>query len=270
MKCCICAIAKNENNYIKEWVDYHLNLKFDHIFLYDNNDINGEKISDKINNENVSIIDYRGRKYAQPDAYTNCFNVNKSLYDWFLFIDIDEFLVLEKTNDIHDFLNDSIFENSNIIRLYWKHFDDNDLIKVENDNYNVINRFTREIIHRHNCAGKSFINKNFVFTVKNKVTAHGVCDNSHAVNALGKECKNGEYLISYDNHPIYKNAWINHYPTKTIEEYIKQKYFRGDVSTPKFNNKYCNLEHFFDYNIRTKEKEDYANELIEKIKTFNL
>ena len=37
MKCAICAIAKNENDYINEWCKYHLNLGFDEIYIFDNN-----------------------------------------------------------------------------------------------------------------------------------------------------------------------------------------------------------------------------------------
>ena len=42
---CICAIAKNEDLYLDEWIQYHLALGFKHIFLYDNHD---EPTLDKI------------------------------------------------------------------------------------------------------------------------------------------------------------------------------------------------------------------------------
>ena len=33
----ICLLAKEENDYINEWLDWHLNkLKFDHVYIYDN------------------------------------------------------------------------------------------------------------------------------------------------------------------------------------------------------------------------------------------
>ena len=44
----ICAIAKNENNYINDWVNWHINIGFDHIYLYDNNDINMPFVGDFI------------------------------------------------------------------------------------------------------------------------------------------------------------------------------------------------------------------------------
>ena len=41
-------MAKKENEYIKEYVDYYIKLGVDHIFIYDNNDEYSEKISDII------------------------------------------------------------------------------------------------------------------------------------------------------------------------------------------------------------------------------
>ena len=32
----LCAIAKNEERYLKDWVDYHRNKGFDCIHLFDN------------------------------------------------------------------------------------------------------------------------------------------------------------------------------------------------------------------------------------------
>lgn len=42
MKVCVCCIAKMENLYIKEYVEYYYNLGVDKIVLYDNNEIDGE------------------------------------------------------------------------------------------------------------------------------------------------------------------------------------------------------------------------------------
>ena len=41
----MCVIAKLENLYIKEFIDYYKNIKIKKIFLYDNNDIFGENFN---------------------------------------------------------------------------------------------------------------------------------------------------------------------------------------------------------------------------------
>ena len=63
MKVAVCAIAKNENLYIREWVEWYKNLGVSKIFLYDNNDLDGERfeevIDDYIKSDFVEVIDVR-------------------------------------------------------------------------------------------------------------------------------------------------------------------------------------------------------------------
>ena len=64
LKVALCAIAKNENLYIREWVEWYKNLGISKIFLYDNNELDGERfeevINDYIKEGFVEIIDRRG------------------------------------------------------------------------------------------------------------------------------------------------------------------------------------------------------------------
>lgn len=55
-KIALCCIAKMENDYIRFFVEYYKNLHFDKIFIYDNNDIDGEKFEDVINDYIQSIL----------------------------------------------------------------------------------------------------------------------------------------------------------------------------------------------------------------------
>ena len=48
-KICLCTVAKEENIYIREFIEYYKNYGIDKIFIYDNNDKNGEKFEDVIN-----------------------------------------------------------------------------------------------------------------------------------------------------------------------------------------------------------------------------
>jgi hypothetical protein len=66
IKVCLCILGKEENLYAKEYINYYKKLGYNHIFLYDNNDLNGESfeevLKDEINEGFVSIINYRGKK----------------------------------------------------------------------------------------------------------------------------------------------------------------------------------------------------------------
>ena len=46
IKICLCVIAKNENKYLREFVEYYKTIGYNKIFLYDNNDIFGEKFEE--------------------------------------------------------------------------------------------------------------------------------------------------------------------------------------------------------------------------------
>ena len=39
---CLCVIAKNENLYVREFVEYYFKIGYNKIFIYDNNDKDGE------------------------------------------------------------------------------------------------------------------------------------------------------------------------------------------------------------------------------------
>ena len=81
---CICSIGKNENLYIREFLEYYILLGIDKIFIYDNNDIEGESfedvLEDYINNKNVEIIDVRGLSSVQIPIILFSLNMTYTLH----------------------------------------------------------------------------------------------------------------------------------------------------------------------------------------------
>lgn len=70
----IGAIARTEQYYINDWVGYHIDLGFDHIYLYDNEEIEDESkyighFIDKKYSDKVTILDARGKKNLQVGTY---------------------------------------------------------------------------------------------------------------------------------------------------------------------------------------------------------
>ena len=262
MKTAIICIAKNEDKYIKEWVNYHLNLGFDNIIICDNDD---EDIISKIIDDNrVIILDYRNNRQKhsfQSFAYTEVFNRYKNDYDWITFIDCDEFIVLdEKYKNISDFLYDDIFKNVDIIRLHWRCFSGGDELDVIDDDYSVFERFKTLFDTDKNKWGKSFLRTSSIPDNCKIRGGHGYFEDKtlKVCNAIGGNCENNWSVVN--EVPLYENAWINHYPTKTIGEYIRQKYFRGG---PNNNNiKYGTLKYFFDFNEYTYEKIKYGKKIM--------
>ena len=144
MKVYLSTIAKNEFQYIKEFVQHHLKLGFDQVIIYDNNDQSGEHyekiLSQEIAENKVQLIDVRGRKNYQNLSYQDAYTKYKNEESWIFFLDVDEFLCLEHETDIHRFLERDCFSGFNQILFNWKTMSDNDLVR--NDGRLLMIRFT--------------------------------------------------------------------------------------------------------------------------------
>lgn len=130
LKVALVCIAKDEDNYIEEWINYHLKLGFDKIVIYAN-DWNYNN-----NNKNVIVKHFNGKRMQIP-AYNDFIKDNYNKYDYVAFIDVDEFIVLHEDIDIKSFINKYIDYNG--IGINWYFFGDNNIKEVLS--YNVLERF---------------------------------------------------------------------------------------------------------------------------------
>ena len=255
MKVGIIAIAKNEQLYIAEWIEHHLSLGFDRLIIADNDD--EFILPGIIDNPAVIFENYCGKNGVQPMAYRGLFKKYQKDFDWLLFIDIDEFVMLEGYDNIKDFLKNFDCDE---VRISCKHFTDSDLLDTDGD-YRVVDRFTEPISVDEDRFVKSFINTR-VNIRHRMIFGHGIYDEDiEARDALGNPCDSVGHRLKY---VVHERCWLNHYRTKTIGEYIKWKMFRGGAN----NNpgRYTDWEkYFFRTNRRTKQKIDYANKLIKEI-----
>ena len=261
MNTLICCIAKNENKYIREWVEWYKKIGVTNICLFDNNDTNGESFSDVIGDYIgsgfVIVKDVRGMEKMQIPCYQICYNEYNKKYDWIGFFDADEFLEIEE-GTIEDFLNKDIYKNAEGIRVCWKNYDDNDLIKVEGDNYSI-NRFTR-IMDENSIENKisKIILKGGLSNIEfypHPGGEHGILIKCKVVDCYGRPHNNSSFLLS---QRIWANAWLNHYRYKTLEEFATIKIKRGYPNMGEESaKKMLNFDSFWTYNKKTKEKEEY-------------
>lgn len=257
MQTAICCIAKCENNYLREWVDYHLALGFSRIFIYDNNDVDGERIEPLFeDNKQVTILDCRGEKAYQNKAYTQFYKMYGNDFDWIAFIDVDEFITFSEKSglkNIEDFLG-RFDEKAQVIHLNWMCFGDNGIVDL--GDYNVLGRFTIPLDFDKKVK-YDFPENNHVKSIfRGKLRSDNIIIGAHTfdvgefqvVDSRGNVCDNS-FFLPYD----FSIAYVRHYVTKTIIEWILKK-SRGRVSTITSSD-YYSFDRFFLYNGRTKEKE---------------
>ena len=223
-KICICAIGKNENLYIKEFVNYYEKLGYKHIYLYDNNDINGERFEDVIQKEIekgfVSIINYRGyrgkEQNPQFDAYENCYEKNNKNYTWISFFDIDEYLELVPSNmKAKNFFDQEKFKLCEVIKLNWLLYKTKESLYYEN-----------APLHKRMVIPLIGIkeNEHIKSTVRGNLTpnywSHTI--NPHTSINNFNTCSSSGIIINSSspfNSPVeHQYAYIKHYHFRSFEE----------------------------------------------------
>lgn len=114
----VCAIAKNEGPYFKEWVEWHLSQGVDKFYVYDNESTDGTKqiLEPYIKQGIVEYIDWPGYR-RQLAAYDDCLKRHRFDTRWIAFIDLDEFIVPIKDASIPDFLKR--FEQFPAVEINW-------------------------------------------------------------------------------------------------------------------------------------------------------
>jgi hypothetical protein len=205
MRVCLVCIAKNEENYIEEWISYHKKLGFDKIFVYENN----WRCSS--NDESIVKIPFDG-EVKQTLSYNHFLSTYHNEFDWVAFFDVDEFLVLKKHNNVKDFLIN--YKDYRSVGINWVLFGDNGIESVIDNDYSVLKRFTKRQIGVNQHV-KSIVNLN-------NPPQMGV----HVPKCQWVDTNKNVISGPFNQHGSDDIAQINHYFCKTREEF-KEKISRG-------------------------------------------
>lgn len=233
-KVSICAIFKNEAIYLKEWIEYHKIVGVEHFYLYNNNsEDNYEDVLKTYIDAGIVTLTQWPQNQAQMQCYHDGIEQFSSETEWLAFIDIDEFIVPNKTDNIYDFLK-PFQKNRPVVIAYWRMFGTSGMMSRD------VNRFVTEDLtvcwNKYVDIGKVFFNTAYDF---NKNDSHNNSLHHLSWGALGKTalppvnifdkvCLFGNHFVSNNcdsqNFPLQ----INHYFTKTYVEYLQKK-AKGDV-----------------------------------------
>jgi len=210
LKVAMVAIAKDEGDYIDEWVDYHVKIGFDDIFVYSNNWRIGKFIP------HVTEIPFDGEAKQLP-AYTDWLANHSDGYDWAAFFDIDEFLNTHRGN-VKDILDG--YSRFPAVGVNWRIFGDSGLADVENGYYGCLSRFTK-CAKDLNVHVKSFVNlalypKPAKFSCNPHIPDYGILD----MDGKSSNC-------AFTNPVSNPSMELNHYFCKTKGEFVRTKMTRG-------------------------------------------
>lgn len=232
----ICLLIKDENEYINEWLEWHIDAGFDHFYIYDN----GSKISikDSVLEQYLpycTFIDYSsGYKSLQLDCYNHALRTYGPETKWLAFIDTDEFIRTINGQKINDFLQD--FEEFDGLYIRWVMYNANG--QLRKDSRPQRERFTQVSTYdRWKPCGKSMIQPSKVKRMGTHFPV-GTMGQYHIVDGCKKHMRNALTPFSKEDKIV-----IDHYFTRSLEEWM-EKAERGSCD-PRVDRKY---DEFYLYN----------------------
>ena len=232
--CSLCLITRDENEYLEEWLRWHISQGVEHFYIYDHGskqpvreqvDGLGEEIAGK-----VTVIDWSGsHRDAQPDAYNDCLARFRGESRWIGFIDTDEQIEVKTGQTLPQFLKG--YEEYAGVLAVWVTFGACGQVKklpgLLRERFTVPNHSCKW----NDCAGKVIVQPVYMerMVIHNGKTKVGFV----VVDEHGNEVY--DYSMT-SCHPSTDYICVNHYYTKSYEEWLNK--LRRGTAHSTFQRKY--------------------------------
>lgn len=125
-KVAIVAIARDERPFLDEWLLYHRLIGVDRIFVYDDDPVPNLQGFLRPHDDYATVVRWyeshppRKRGHQQVAAYRHALAHFLPDFEWVAFIDLDEFIVIERHENLGEFLNS--LGDAPAVALHWHRF----------------------------------------------------------------------------------------------------------------------------------------------------
>ncbi len=255
----VCAIAKNEDHFLEEWLAYHCAIGVEHFYIYDNmsdTPIRADARLQKYHNAGMlTVLDVEGHGQQIP-SYNHCLKAYGPLCRWLAFIDLDEFIYPQGVNDFRPFLAE--FEPYAGLALNWKLFGSNG--HLTRPKGLVIDNYTERLVAPDTELHiKSIVNPTMALEAKNPHTflyrPGAYCVTEQQMPVPAEEA----FVL-----PTREKAWINHYFYRSQQDF-SEKVARGRASvTPDKGGKDYNA--FYRQNAYPHKQEKHIRRFSEAVR----
>lgn len=240
----IGCIVKDEDEYLEEWINYHLKIGVQHFFIYDNQSTKPVKqLVKELNlSQYVTVVPIAG-EVKQLVAYTNCIKRFRIISRWIAFIDVDEFIVPKSTHgNLPALLKD--YEAYGGLAINWQMF----------GSAGHVNRTGKPIVESFlQRAEKDFHINRHVKTIVQPARVKSVHDPHSFIYRAPYYAVNENFNRVADafSDPSVEKIQINHYYCKSFDQF-QDKMKRG-YSDRKVER---TIDRFYYHDTDTNEVED--------------
>ncbi|MDR0319669.1 MAG: glycosyltransferase family 92 protein [Rickettsiales bacterium] len=208
-KLALCAIAKNEGAYFKEWLEFHHMMGVEKFYIYDNESTDNTRsvLTPYMKTGLVEYTYWPGQR-VQLQAYWDCIRKHKYDTKWLTIIDLDEFLVPVRDRTIPEYL-DGLPENTSQVLVGWAMYGSSGHDKKP-EGLVIENFKTRAAENNFKLPGpahKSIVNPRMV-----------IATSCHDQGTLG----GGTVVRECDGRISDWKIRCNHYHCKSWEEYARR------------------------------------------------
>ncbi len=236
----IVATARSEGVYLLEWIAHHRRLGIEAIFLYTNdNDDGSDALLAALHMAGVitwTRSELAAGTSAQNKAYGHALNVSLPLleYRWALFIDLDEFLVLNpaRYGGIADFARWHERRETDAVGINWvmvgssgqTRWSETPLTRRNTHLLNEVNAHIKVMM-----APRRFIQAHPHFPFADHRRSYSFRLASGALHEYRKQPPGKYHARAFSDDPSNADACLYHYNFKSVEEFAwKVSRNRGD------------------------------------------
>ena len=248
---CLCVKDEDED-YLREWVDYHILIGVERFFIYDNGSRVRvrETLAEYVADGRVFVVDAPD-KGVQQTAYAHCLHYLGPHTRWLGFIDADEFFVLKTTQDLRQFL--TLYEDYGGLGVHWVMFGSSG--HIEKPPGSQIKNFIL-------AAPPDFQPNNFIKSIVQPQYAVYPGKVHHFFYKAGYHVVNENYvkITGFETPRTVEKIQLNHYFTRSREQFRK-KVERGTAD----NAPRRTMDEFYGYDNAAIHEDRCILDLVEKL-----
>jgi len=268
MRTILFTNARDESN-ILEWVVHHMNIGFTHIYIVDH--MSKIPLSEVLKNIPPGRITIKRVNHSivkvglMKDAYIHARRYN---YLWMLYLDCDEFLVLNNDSNLDSFLEKYNHQQYSQIGINWLMFGTNNMDNTPTGT--IIENYTRCDTHLDMHVKSFLCLHNEINSIPNPhVFIIPNMDRSVGVNYNILDAKTPWW---YKNNDDYKtvDAYIAHYVYQSYSRYIERKVIipRDDTNTFRDQTPPEELHKLYNQSLNTDIMQKYNQMNIQMIREY--
>lgn len=258
MKICIFTVIKDEQEYIEDFIRYHINLGVDTLFIFEDiNSSSHKEITDKYDQVSLHSVSElfltdKLKEFKENGTFQKQY-IKKGLiwirdnydYDWCFSLDCDEYIT--PTEPFPNLLND--YSKHDAIMIQWKNFGASGHVKKPLYNKPIWEIYTKEC--EYSLADKKYCNCTKICFNMKKLQEKFIFGNHAAL------CNYVKTDFTWDRTKIvFDRMYLRHYITKSWEEYVWKLKVRGMM-----HKEHRGYNDFFEMNT---DMADMKDELIKE------